>query len=286
MTTATAPAWHLIPDAAAFLDRAAPLLRTASAAHTVVRSVALDVHRDAARYGARTPYFASYEEADGTVRGLALWTPPYAVLAGPLPEDAGAALAETLHAAELRPEGVLTTPEAARAYAHRWESLTGTLLHPRRTNRLHALGTLAPHRLPGRARPATEADADLLTAWFRGFSADVDERPPSDPAAWTADILGKSTCLLWETPDGTPVAMAARTPATDGSTRVTTVYTPPAHRRHGYAAAVTTAVTEAALAGGCTEILLNTDAANPTSNALYRRLGYEPVRDFQSWARE
>ncbi|WP_431034536.1 GNAT family N-acetyltransferase [Streptomyces sp. P6-2-1] len=283
MTTETTTAWRLVPDAAAFLDRAAPLLRRMSAAHTVVRSVACDVRRDPARYGTQAPCFATYEEADGTVRGLALWTPPYAVLAGPLPEGAGAELAETFHGAGLRPEGVLTSPEAAQAYARRWQSLTGTPLHPRRTNRLHALGTLAPHRLPGRARPATEADSGLLTAWFRCFTTDIDERPPSDPAAWTADILAKGTCLLWETPAGTPVAMAARTPAADGSTRVTTVYTPPEHRRHGYAAAVTTAVTEDALAAGCTEILLNTDAANPTSNALYRRLGYVPVRDFQSY---
>jgi ribosomal protein S18 acetylase RimI-like enzyme len=280
----TTPAWRLLPaDPADFLDRAAPLLRRESAAHTVVRSVARNVLHDLGRYGAGTPFFATYEEADGAVRGAALWTPPHAVLAGPLPEGAGAALASTLHAAGLRPEGVLTTPEAAREYAQRWQSLSGTPLHPRRTTRLHALGALAPHRAPGRARPATEANADLLAAWFQGFTTDVGERTPSDPAAWTADVLAHGTCLLWQTPEGTPVAMAARTPATGDSTRVTTVYTPPAHRRHGYAAAVTTAVTESALAAGCTEILLNTDVANPTSNALYRRLGYVPVRDFQSY---
>ncbi|NED79253.1 GNAT family N-acetyltransferase, partial [Streptomyces sp. SID11233] len=90
--------------------------------------MARNVCGDPARYGTETPYFATYEEADGTVRGLALWTPPYAVLAGPLPESAGAALAETLHGAGLRPGGVLTTPEAAEEYAKRWTSLTGTPL--------------------------------------------------------------------------------------------------------------------------------------------------------------
>jgi predicted GNAT family acetyltransferase len=57
------------------------------------------------------------------------------------------------------------------------------------------------------------------------------------------------------------------------------VYTPPARRGHGYAAGATAAVTQAALDAGATDVLLFTDLANPTSNALYPRLGYRPVGD-------
>jgi predicted GNAT family acetyltransferase len=42
---------------------------------------------------------------------------------------------------------------------------------------------------------------------------------------------------------------------------------------------VTTAVTSAAIRAGADEVVLFTDLANPTSNALYRRLGYQPVGD-------
>jgi predicted GNAT family acetyltransferase len=42
---------------------------------------------------------------------------------------------------------------------------------------------------------------------------------------------------------------------------------------------VTAAATQAALGAGAAEVVLYTDLANPTSNALYQRLGYRPVED-------
>ena len=36
---------------------------------------------------------------------------------------------------------------------------------------------------------------------------------------------------------------------------------------------------QAALDGGVREVVVYTDLANPTSNALYQRLGYRPVED-------
>jgi predicted GNAT family acetyltransferase len=57
------------------------------------------------------------------------------------------------------------------------------------------------------------------------------------------------------------------------------VYTPPEHRRHGFAAAVTAAASDAALRAGARDVVLLTDLANATANALYPRLGYRPVDD-------
>jgi predicted GNAT family acetyltransferase len=56
------------------------------------------------------------------------------------------------------------------------------------------------------------------------------------------------------------------------------VYTPPAERRRGYAAAAVAEVSRRLLDQGA-RVCLFTDQANPTSNALYARLGYEPVVD-------
>ena len=61
--------------------------------------------------------------------------------------------------------------------------------------------------------------------------------------------------------------------------RVAPVYTPPEMRGRGYAGAATAAVSQAALDAGVREVVLYTDLANPTSNALYQRLGYRPVED-------
>jgi predicted GNAT family acetyltransferase len=61
--------------------------------------------------------------------------------------------------------------------------------------------------------------------------------------------------------------------------RVAPVYTPKQLRGRGYAGAVTAAVSQAALDAGAAEVSLFTDLANPTSNALYQRLGYRPLED-------
>jgi len=51
--------------------------------------------------------------------------------------------------------------------------------------------------------------------------------------------------------------------------RIGPVYTPPEHRGHGYAAAVTAAAARGALERGARQVLLYTDLANPTTNRLY-----------------
>jgi predicted GNAT family acetyltransferase len=58
------------------------------------------------------------------------------------------------------------------------------------------------------------------------------------------------------------------------------VYTPAHLRGRGYAGAVTVEVSRAALAAGATDVVLFTNAANPTSNVLYQSIGYLPITDW------
>jgi predicted GNAT family acetyltransferase len=77
--------------------------------------------------------------------------------------------------------------------------------------------------------------------------------------------------------------MAGLTRIAVGQVRVGPVYTPPGLRGRGYAGAVTAEASRAALAAGATEVVLFTHLANPTSNALYQRIGYLPVADFAAY---
>lgn len=101
---------------------------------------------------------------------------------------------------------------------------------------------------------------------------------------WADARIAYGGVTLWETPEGTPVSMAGNTRRVAGQVRVAPVYTPAHQRGRGYAGAVTAAVSRAALAAGADEVLLFTDVGNPTSNALYQRLGYRPVRDFTQYS--
>ena len=81
--------------------------------------------------------------------------------------------------------------------------------------------------------------------------------------------------LLWE--DDGPVSLAGYGGETPHGIRVGPVYTPPEHRGRGYATALVAALSAARLAEGRRFCFLHTDLANPTSNAIYERIGYERV---------
>jgi len=79
--------------------------------------------------------------------------------------------------------------------------------------------------------------------------------------------------------DSQPVSMAAWAGQTPRGVRVNMVYTPPELRRRGYASAAVSALTKKLLDAGRKFVFLFTDLSNPTSNSIYRKMGYEAVCD-------
>ena len=61
--------------------------------------------------------------------------------------------------------------------------------------------------------------------------------------------------------------------------RVNAVYTPVELRGQGYASATVAALSQLLLDRGYRFCCLYTDLSNPTSNAIYKRIGYDPVTD-------
>jgi len=61
--------------------------------------------------------------------------------------------------------------------------------------------------------------------------------------------------------------------------RVAGVYTPPGHRSQGYAAACVAALSAWLLAREADTCILYAQLTNPTSNAIYRRIGYVRVTE-------
>ena len=73
--------------------------------------------------------------------------------------------------------------------------------------------------------------------------------------------------------------MAAAVETTPNGTRVGYVYTPPSFRGRGYASATVASLSQQLLDGRRRFCFLYTDLANPTSNAIYQRIGYQPVAE-------
>ncbi|MFJ2771932.1 GNAT family N-acetyltransferase [Streptomyces sp. NPDC087300] len=300
--------WQLTTDLDGFLTRAEEFLHSSPALHTALLSVTDTLRaRGLQVYGEGAPVFGTYtgtgaEAEAGTgastgtdvgadaaaaraVRGAFVWTPPHRVSLSPLGPGAAEALAR--HLADVSPglPGVAAEAVTAEAFARAWEKCTGATAAAGVHQRLYRLGTLTPPEPapPGRARVATAADRELLERWHVEFGEALGERSAMDPGVWADARLAYGGVTLWEDPDGTPVAMAGVTRRTAGQVRVAPVYTPADLRGRGYAGAATAAVSRAALDAGASDVLLFTDLDNPTSNGLYQRLGYRPVRDFTQY---
>src|SRR5262249_10024787 len=128
----------------------------------------------------------------------------------------------------------------------------------------------------GQLRQATAADRDLAVAWVRAFQREADDSG-MDPAMLADRWIGAGQLWFWE--DGRPVAMAAARGPVEGVFRVRPVYTPPELRGRGYGTACVYRLSQRTLdAHG--RPCLYTDLGNPTSNSIYRRIGYRAVAEW------
>lgn len=262
-------------DVRGFLDRAAPWLLRREAEHSLVLGIA---GRLAAGEIPDRPalLLATVEGPD--VVGVALRTPPYKLILTRMPAGALPAVAEAAEAFGPLP-AVLGPPDVAEAFGAVWAGRHGVKARAGMRQRVFELTRLVPPERtpPGTARPARPGDLDRVADWVAAFEADVGTTTPSDPRAWAERHVGAGDVWLWDH-DG-PASMAAVIARSPTGARVGAVYTPAPLRGRGYATAVVAEVTRRALDRGSRFCSLYTDLANPTSNAIYRRLGYVPVVD-------
>lgn len=183
--------------------------------------------------------------------------------------------------------GVVGVEAAACCFAARWTA------HTRQHQQLQAgmifytLNKLAPPaRSPGGAlRPATADDADWLTAWHVAFAEEAAlseaERNPGYATTIVHRCIDKGLQFVWED-QGRPVAMVEWRRTGLNGARIMGVMTDPPRRRNGYASAAVATLADRLLASGRSWCGLFADVANPQSNRIYQRLGFEEACRFQS----
>jgi predicted GNAT family acetyltransferase len=272
----------ILSDSLAEYSAAANIVLGGSPARNIILLGAAETLRagGAAAFGDGAPLFGWWAEPGGEVTAAFLHTPPYPPALTSMPDRPAAALAQAL-ASRCRPvTGVNGDETAAAAFAGAWQQLTGEVAMLSMRSRLYRLGRLrAPEPTPpGQARVAGTADRDLLLAWHGAFHHEAHGAGSAALTHQVDDRLSYGGLTLWETA-GQPVSMAGLTRPAAGQVRVGPVYTPPGQRGRGFGGAVTAAVSQAARDAGAAEVVLFTDLANPTSNDLYQRLGYEAVSD-------
>jgi predicted GNAT family acetyltransferase len=222
-------------------------------------------------------YLATFR--DGATYGVAIRRDDGPVIIGQSDAAAATAFADDLAQGGMGLQGVVGALPAVEAFAQRWNELTGRVQRLRVRLRQHAL--VAVKDLPaadGLPRTATEADIDRLIEWQCAFAAEVGL---PDPPARIREILPKRVLRgeLWIWDHGGPVACAGYNDAAPEFARIAPVYTPPGSRMRGYATSLVARMASELLTRGKRRIFLTTDIANPTSNAIYARIGFRAEND-------
>ncbi len=195
-------------------------------------------------------------------------------------DEAGALLASAFLGLD-PPPAILTGPaDGGRAFAAGYCAAAGGTFGVHNELLLYRLGTLIePTGAVGTARVADVDDATdlaLLAEWRMKFAAATGAFPAvtaPDPDGVRRSAHRGVTSVLW-TVEGQPVSLAAHSAVIGEMSRIGPVYTPEPLRSNGYAAAATAAAVHSARAEGAAEVVLFTEAANATSNGVYRRIGF------------
>jgi predicted GNAT family acetyltransferase len=273
------------PDATSFLERTREFLLEREAEHNLILGLSGRLQTDPRLYG-EDPYFASVSDGERVV-GVTMRTPPHNLILSLIDDNAALEpIAEDAQAVFGSLPGVVGPKEPVARFARLWEERTGASAQVGIQQRVYrASEAVPPKGVSGSMRTYEEADRDMVVGWMDAFIREaLPQAPPEDALGWLERNLSNPDAgiELW-VDEGEPVSFAGYGGSTPNGIRVGPVYTPPELRRRGYASALTAELTRMLLAGGRTFCFLFTDLANPTSNSIYQRIGYEPVSDADQW---
>ena len=265
-----------------FLDSAGSFLAAREAENNLIFGVCSNIRLQPALFADQPPRFAVVTDSGDNVIAATLHTPPFDQVLSAI-DDLGA-VDLLVDALEGPLPGVLGQPAPAERFASRWSRRNGQSFRLALAERIFRLTRVVPPRASdGSWRLAEPRDRDLLMDWIEAFGLEAvpEDPPPPDLGAvadrWIARI-GRSA-YLWQDPAGRVASLVGVGGETPHGIRIGPVYTPPELRGRGYASNLTSAASQDQLDLGRRFCFLFTDLANPTSNKIYRQIGFEPVCD-------
>ena len=219
------------------------------------------------------------------VRLIAIMTPPYNLTLyatdNEINDEAICCLVDGLTKSRVSVGGVMTESDLAIRFAEAYIASKGTTYKVNKNQRIYELSAVSSD-IPriGNLRLAQESDMAFLPYWGEGFNSDCFGSSPvvlSDAGHYRYQISTGKLYILEN--NDTPVSMAKINREMLTVCGVGYVYTPPYFRGQGYASSCVAEVSRIILERGFTKCVLYTDLANPTSNSIYQKIGYNPVCD-------
>lgn len=222
------------------------------------------------------------EDDSGEVLGMAMRTAPHGMVLSPMPAQVAAGLAREVSIYDDNLPSVAGPTSVVAAFVDEYKQTNSVGSH--RESRLeskqllYALGDLIELSVSGAMVKGNPEDFDFILNWYEEFDREAKLHMPSLSNS-VQSILGRNSLRFWVV-NGERVSMAGYSPIVETPSgtvgRIGPVYTPPEHRRKGYAGGLTAALSQELLDLGA-KVMLYTDAANPTSNGVYQRIGFEQI---------
>lgn len=206
-------------------------------------------------------------------------TPVWAWLVPDIGNSAAARAADILAACAKRNPGVhLHVPTAAGAGVLRLvEERTGRLAEKVMDMNAYVCRRVREPAYRGELSAPGETDCPAMASLLRQLAQDGEHQtiPQEEADGFAAAMVGAGILSLWRD-DGRVCAMAMVAHRTETTARINTVVTDRALRGRGYAGMLTARLCWDLLAKGAVPMLY-ADAANPSSNRAYQKIGFEKV---------
>lgn len=269
-------------DPVAFRDAATPYLLRDEARHNLLLGISTTLIQRPDLYEAFDLWVVS--EGD-KVTGAALRTHPLnLVLAQPSNEAAMDALIDRLLQERQELPGVIAAIPELETFVGAWTSENGLDATRVLRHGVYELREVLPvPAAPGSARPVTPEDRDQVIPWIISFAEEAlpeDNETERQIRFVESRLASTDDAGLWFWEDGgRPVSVSGYGGATPNGMRIGPVYTPPELRGRGYATTLVAEQSRWLLDTGRTLCFLYADLENPTSNALYRRIGYRMIAE-------
>ncbi len=265
-------------NAEEFLSVAGRLLDSNEARYGLISEIALRLIVNPHYYGKEGPWFFTISDNSG-VHAAAIRTPPQRVLIAQFSgetETVSEALVDAISERHEPLPGSTGDLEITRQFAAQWCIQHGTRITDTQAQRIYRLDHVNNiDRSPGHLRLVSVSEKDVLNTWQRAANVDIFGPNQRNYESDITPAIERKDIFIWE--DLMPVSMAGKTRQTDRGCSVSRVYTPPEFRNRGYATSCVAALSQKLLDDGYKFCTLYTDLANPTSNSIYKRIGYKEV---------
>ena len=214
---------------------------------------------------------------ENAVVGVVFQSPlSFRAIVAPMEPKVVPPMVDAISDAKIKLPGVVGDVATAAHFAGQWTERQKSSVTPFMGQRLYEVDIVEePATIRGHFRKAVPDDRECLIEWVRQFYTDIGVQE-SDAEHLVDSRLAAGQLWLWHSAG--PVSMASNTVPVEGVVRVQLVYTPPEHRNNRYASACVASLSKQ-IRDEEYRCILYTDLGNPTSNSIYRRIGYRAVAE-------